>query len=72
MITGDHALTASAIAAQLGIGDGTRAVTGRELDDLDDDALERVVAETTCSPAPAPSTSSSCSRRCSGAARSPP
>ena len=46
MITGDHALTASAIAQQLGIGDGTRAVTGRELDELDDDTMEQVVAET--------------------------
>jgi P-type E1-E2 ATPase len=28
MITGDHALMARAIGAQLGIGDGNRALTG--------------------------------------------
>ena len=41
MITGDHALTAKAIAAQIGLGsaDNTVALTGRELDALDDDAL---------------------------------
>ena len=45
MITGDHALTASAIAGQLGIGDGKRAVTGQELDGLDDEKLEDVAAD---------------------------
>lgn len=38
MITGDHAETASAIAAQLGIGNG-RALSGCELDAMDDAAL---------------------------------
>ncbi|MFA6014191.1 MAG: cation-transporting P-type ATPase [Gallionellaceae bacterium] len=45
MITGDHADTARAIAAQLGIGNG-HALTGVELDALDDEALRRAVAET--------------------------
>ena len=44
MITGDHADTASAIALQLGIGDG-RALTGSELDAMDDDALRNAVRE---------------------------
>ena len=38
MITGDHAVTALAIAKQIGIA-GERAKTGRELAALDDDAL---------------------------------
>jgi len=46
MITGDHALTARAIAGQLGIGDGTRVASGHELDGLDDAAMERLVADT--------------------------
>ncbi len=46
MITGDHGLTARAIGAELGIGDGESVVTGAELEDLDDDALRRLVADT--------------------------
>ena len=46
MITGDHPLTAQAIAAHLGIGDGAPAMTGAELDQLDaagwSDAVQRV------------------------------
>jgi P-type Ca2+ transporter type 2C len=44
MITGDHPLTASAIAAELGILEGRRAVTGRELESMTDDELKRDVA----------------------------
>lgn len=44
MITGDHADTARAIAAQLGIGNG-RVLTGGELDALDDEALRQAVRE---------------------------
>ncbi|MCR4297749.1 MAG: cation-transporting P-type ATPase [Gallionella sp.] len=44
MITGDHADTASAIAMQLGIGNG-RTLTGVELDALDDEALRQAVRE---------------------------
>lgn len=39
MITGDHAATASAVGTQLGIGDGRCALTGTEIENLDDDAL---------------------------------
>ncbi|MEZ5411652.1 MAG: cation-translocating P-type ATPase [Acidimicrobiales bacterium] len=51
MITGDHPITARAIAAQLGIGadtDGTAspALTGAELDRLDDAGLDRAVRNT--------------------------
>ncbi|MEX2256844.1 MAG: HAD-IC family P-type ATPase [Acidimicrobiia bacterium] len=46
MITGDHAITARAIAAELGIADQDAPVlTGVELDDLDDDELRRRVHE---------------------------
>ncbi|HYE37097.1 cation-transporting P-type ATPase [Methylocaldum sp.] len=39
MITGDHAATACAVGTQLGISDGARALTGAEIEDLDDGAL---------------------------------
>ncbi len=39
MITGDHATTATAIANLVGIGDGRHALTGADLDRLDDAAL---------------------------------
>jgi magnesium-transporting ATPase (P-type) len=44
MITGDHADTARAIAAQIGIGSGL-VMTGAELDALDEQALRQVVRE---------------------------
>jgi Ca2+-transporting ATPase len=40
MITGDHPLTAKAIAADFGILKQGRVVTGAELDEIPDDALE--------------------------------
>jgi Ca2+-transporting ATPase len=47
MITGDHKLTASAIAHQLGImGDGDQAMTGVELDKLSEDQLQHTVLNT--------------------------
>lgn len=45
MITGDHRATACTIGEKLGIGDGQRAVTGIELDNLNDEQLRRVVTE---------------------------
>ena len=48
MITGDHPLTAAAIARDLGLADdGARVVTGAELGALDDDALAEAVSSTT-------------------------
>ncbi len=46
MITGDHAATARAIAAQLGIGDNRRVLTGPALETMDDAALRAVVLDT--------------------------
>ncbi len=47
MITGDHVVTARAIAGQLGIGGGDAvAVTGAELEALDDAGLQKLVQET--------------------------
>ncbi len=45
MITGDHATTATAIATQMGIGDGRHVLTGTDLDKMDDDALKARVME---------------------------
>ncbi|MGH8165696.1 MAG: HAD-IC family P-type ATPase, partial [Woeseiaceae bacterium] len=45
MITGDHPVTASVIAAELGIADDTRAVTGAELEKMADAELEATVRE---------------------------
>ncbi len=46
MITGDHAATALAIGREVGIaGPGDRAVTGRELDAVDDDGLRQLCRE---------------------------
>jgi Ca2+-transporting ATPase len=41
MITGDHPLTAKAVARELGLLKGGRAVTGAELEDMSDEELER-------------------------------
>ncbi|CDI03295.1 ATPase, P-type (Transporting), HAD superfamily,subfamily IC [Candidatus Competibacter denitrificans Run_A_D11] len=46
MITGDHGVTARAIAAQIGIGDGVKVLTGPELEALDDATLQTVVWDT--------------------------
>ncbi|WP_149537012.1 cation-translocating P-type ATPase [Siccirubricoccus phaeus] len=45
MITGDHPATAAAIAAELGIAEGGRALTGAELARLPDAALDAAVQE---------------------------
>ncbi len=47
MITGDHAVTAQAIARQLGLGERPAASEGKELDGLDAAALQRKARETT-------------------------
>ena len=43
MITGDHAVTARAIGAQLGIGVGTSALNGNEIDHMDDNELRDAI-----------------------------
>ena len=40
MITGDHRITAAAIAKMLGIGDGKRAITGAEIEEMNTAALQ--------------------------------
>lgn len=46
MITGDHRLTAVAIAKELSIySDDQKVITGAELDELDDKRLERIVED---------------------------
>jgi Ca2+-transporting ATPase len=46
MITGDHVLTAQAIARRVGIlTEGGRALTGVELEQLDDEAFDRIVGD---------------------------
>jgi len=46
MITGDHAVTAGAIAREVGIlSEGERVLTGHELAEMDDDALVENVAQ---------------------------
>ena len=45
MITGDHAVTAAAIGQQLGLN-AQQAITGEQIDGLDDDALRERLAQT--------------------------
>ncbi|WP_455201269.1 HAD-IC family P-type ATPase, partial [Kaarinaea lacus] len=46
MITGDHAITARAIGAQMGIGDGSTVVSGTKLDAFSDEQLREAVVST--------------------------
>jgi magnesium-transporting ATPase (P-type) len=43
MITGDHRITAAAIAKMLGIGDGKTAITGTEIEEMDTATLQERV-----------------------------
>src|SRR5690606_22549971 len=43
MITGDHPATAAAIARELGIDGDEAAITGQDLDHMDDDALTQTL-----------------------------
>jgi P-type Ca2+ transporter type 2C len=45
MITGDHAITASAIGKEIGIGDGEKVLSGQELEEMSDDRMVEVVGE---------------------------
>jgi magnesium-transporting ATPase (P-type) len=44
MITGDHKITAAAIAKMLGIGDGTTAIAGTEIEGMNEAALQEKVS----------------------------
>ena len=46
MITGDHPLTATVIARELGVATSERAVTGAELQQMQEPELERIVSMT--------------------------
>lgn len=47
MITGDHVITAKAIAKELGIyEENSKAITGTELDNMTDDELDKIVENT--------------------------
>jgi P-type Ca2+ transporter type 2C len=43
MITGDHAITARTIGRQIGIGDGEKVMTGKELEKMSDQQFSEVV-----------------------------
>jgi magnesium-transporting ATPase (P-type) len=45
MITGDHRITAAAIAKLLGIGDGRTAITGAEIEEMDSATLQERVRD---------------------------
>jgi magnesium-transporting ATPase (P-type) len=45
MITGDHKITAAAIAKMLSIGDGTTCVSGAEIEEMDTATLEECVRD---------------------------
>ncbi len=45
MITGDHADTAKSIGKEMGIGDGEKALQGKDLEKMDDKKFEEVVEE---------------------------
>ena len=45
MITGDHLITAKAIGRELGIGDGVKAISGSELESMDDEQLQKAAVE---------------------------
>jgi P-type Ca2+ transporter type 2C len=45
MITGDHVITARAIGKELGIGDGVKAISGQELEQIDDETMKELVLE---------------------------
>jgi len=45
MITGDHEITARAIAKDLGIDDGEKAISGAELEDMNDEELSDAAME---------------------------
>jgi P-type Ca2+ transporter type 2C len=45
MITGDHVITAKAIGKEIGIGNGEKALSGKELEEMSDEKLREIVEE---------------------------
>ncbi len=45
MITGDHVVTAKAIGREIGIGDGEKAITGKELENLSDEEMRNIAKD---------------------------
>lgn len=45
MITGDHVITAKAIGKDIGIGDGEKALSGKELEEMSDEEMVEAVGE---------------------------
>ncbi|MFC3199181.1 cation-transporting P-type ATPase [Parapedobacter deserti] len=45
MITGDHADTAKSIGKEMGIGDGSKVIQGKDLQVIEDDELKKAVTE---------------------------
>jgi magnesium-transporting ATPase (P-type) len=45
MITGDHVITAKAIGKEIGIGDGEKALSGKELEGMSDEEMRDAVDE---------------------------
>ncbi len=43
MITGDHAITAKAIGKEIGIGDGEKAITGKQIEEMKKEDLAEIV-----------------------------
>ena len=70
MITGDHPLTAKAIAGELGISKKGQVVTGAELDSITDDALRDKSTASRFTPASRRPTSCASSARCKRGAMS--
>ena len=69
MITGDHTITARAIADELGLGPGV--ITGTELQHLtDDEVIEQASPSCTCSAGSRPRTSCAWPSSCSNPATS--
>jgi P-type Ca2+ transporter type 2C len=45
MITGDHATTAKSIGKEIGIGDGEKVMTGKKLEEMSDEEMQKIVDE---------------------------
>jgi magnesium-transporting ATPase (P-type) len=69
MITGDHPQTAMSIGKMLGIGNAGNAITGRELEVMDDTQLSEAAQKFDILPVPVRKISSVWFRRCKAGKR---